>query len=102
MYTLLAAMLTMRPWDDIVADDIDRLNPTGSKKDSQMLKAYANKYLMEIVTLLGGLPSDLLLVMKTNDCLRHLDRSLGVPVNTVIGLILYVYVLICKYHIVYL
>jgi hypothetical protein len=23
-YTLLAAMLTMRPWDDVVSNDVDR------------------------------------------------------------------------------
>jgi hypothetical protein len=30
-------------------------------------------------------PSDLLLLFKTNDCLRHLDNKLGNPVNTAIG-----------------
>ena len=32
--------------------------------------------------MLGKVPSDLLLVLKTNDCLRHLDMKLGSPVNT--------------------
>lgn len=84
MYTLLTAMLTMRPWDDVVANDIDRLNQTGTAGDGEMLKAYAKKYFSEIVGLLGRLPSNLLLLMKTNDCLRHLDRTLHVPINSVI------------------
>ena len=84
MYTLLTAMLTMRPWDDVVANDIDRLNQTGTAGDGEMLKAYAKKYFSEIVVLLGRLPSNLLLLMKTNDCLRHLDRTLDVPINSVI------------------
>ena len=84
MYTLLTAMLTMRPWDDVVANDIDRLNQTGTAGDGEMLKAYAKKYFSEIVGLLQRLPSNLLLLMKTNDCLRHLDRTLHVPINSVI------------------
>jgi hypothetical protein len=32
--------------------------------------------------LLGAVPPELLLLFKTNDCLRHLDRSLGTPINT--------------------
>ena len=50
-----------------------------------MLRSYANKYLFDIVDLLGNVPSHLLLVLKTNDCVRHLDRTLGVPTNSVIG-----------------
>jgi hypothetical protein len=50
-----------------------------------VLRGYAHKYFGDIVALLGKVPSDLLLVLKTNDCLRHLDRALGAPVNTAIG-----------------
>ena len=32
--------------------------------------------------MLGRVDSELLLLLKTNDCLRHLDRKLGTPVNT--------------------
>lgn len=39
----------------------------------------------EILFLLRTVPSDLLLVFKTNDCLRHLDRILHTPVNSVAG-----------------
>lgn len=81
-YTLLAAMLTMRPWDDIVSDDMGRLKSKNSKGEQEMLKAYAQRYFKDIVGLLGSIPSQMLLVLKTNDCLRHLDRSLGAPINT--------------------
>ncbi len=43
------------------------------------------KYFKDIVNMLGKLPSDLLLVLKTNDCLRHLDMKLESPVNTARG-----------------
>jgi hypothetical protein len=47
-----------------------------------MLRIYASKYIKEINQLLGVLPSDMLLLLKTNDCLRHLDAQLGTPINT--------------------
>jgi aarF domain-containing kinase len=82
-YTLLAAMLTMRPWDDVVNQDRDKLKGNSTTKgESEMLKAYANKYFKDIVQLLGRVDSQMLLLLKTNDCLRHLDRKLGAPVNT--------------------
>ncbi len=81
-YTLLAAMLTMRPWDDIVNADREKLKGKNTKGESEMLKAYAQKYFKEIVTLLGRVDSKMLLLLKTNDCLRHLDRRLGAPINT--------------------
>eukprot|EP00596_Hydrurales_sp_CCMP1899_P001301 CAMPEP_0119047756 /NCGR_PEP_ID=MMETSP1177-20130426/54810_1 /TAXON_ID=2985 /ORGANISM="Ochromonas sp, Strain CCMP1899" /LENGTH=115 /DNA_ID=CAMNT_0007022715 /DNA_START=1419 /DNA_END=1762 /DNA_ORIENTATION=+ len=86
-YTLLAAMLTMRPWDDVVSDDVTSLKSKNEKADAVMLRSYAKKYFNEITVMLGMLPSELLLLLKTNDCLRHIDKQLGTPVNsaTVVG-----------------
>jgi aarF domain-containing kinase len=81
-YPLLAAILTMKPWNDVISDDVDRLHNKGSKGENEMLKAYAKKYFKEVVVLLGEMPSDMLLMLKTNDCLRHIDRALGVPINS--------------------
>lgn len=83
-FTLLSAMLTMRPWDDITAasSDIDRLKSKNTKGESEMLKAYAKRYFKDIVGLLGRVDSEMLLLLKTNDCLRHLDKKLGAPINT--------------------
>ena len=39
---------------------------------------YAQENMKEIVELLGALPSDLLLLFKSNDCLRHVNNLLGV------------------------
>ena len=82
LYTLLAAVLTMKPWDDIVSDDMQKLHRKDTEGESEMLKAYAKRYALDIVRLLSAVPSELLLLLKTNDCLRHIDVSLGVPVNT--------------------
>jgi len=81
-FTLLAAILTMRPWDDITSGDMGRLKNSGSKGESEMLKAYAKRYFKDIVALLGRVDSEMLLLLKTNDCLRHLDKRLGAPINT--------------------
>ena len=51
-----------------------------------MLKKYAEQYARQIVGLLGVLPSDMLLLLKTNDCLRHLDTQLGTPINSTEGI----------------
>ena len=59
-----------------------RLKRKNSSSEKQILKSYAVKYFKEISVMLGKVPSDLLLVLKTNDCLRHLDMKLGSPVNT--------------------
>lgn len=53
--------------------------------NSELLRRYALKYYDAVSELLNSLPSDMLLVFKTNDCLRHIDRLLGVPVNTISG-----------------
>jgi aarF domain-containing kinase len=43
-YTLLAAMLTMRPWDDIVDKDRSKIKSKNTAGEQEMLKAYAEKY----------------------------------------------------------
>ena len=40
-------------------------------------------YLREIGDLLLRMPRPLLLLLKTNDCLRSVDNALGSPLNTV-------------------
>jgi hypothetical protein len=50
-----------------------------------MMRRYAMKYQRQVQELLNSLPSDMILLFKTNDCLRHLDSLLGVPVNTITG-----------------
>jgi aarF domain-containing kinase len=45
---------------------------------SSLMQAYAQ----EIGDLLLRMPRPLLLLLKTNDCLRSVDMSLGQPVNT--------------------
>jgi aarF domain-containing kinase len=87
-HPLLVAMLTLKPWDDIVSNDIDRMHGNRSAADTAMLRVYAQQYFKEIIQLLGVVPSDLLLLFKTNDCLRHIDKALGTPINSTAGKLL--------------
>ena len=49
-----------------------------------MLQQQAATYAKQISDLLQRLPPPLLLLLKTNDCLRSVDMSLGQPVNTLV------------------
>jgi hypothetical protein len=50
------------------------------------MQYYAQRYMTQINDLFATIPSSLLLLLKTNDCLRQLDKSVGRPVNTLTGL----------------
>eukprot|EP00884_Botryococcus_braunii_P012895 jgi/Botrbrau1/21606/Bobra.43_1s0012.2 len=78
---LFACMLTMRPWEDIVQQqDIDRLRVPEQANDK--IRDFAQQNVAGISDLLGRIPRPLLLLLKTNDCLRTVDRALGQPINT--------------------
>jgi hypothetical protein len=68
-----------------------RLQTKGTKIESERMQFYAQRYLTQIVDLMESVPSDLLLLLKTNDCLRQLDKSVGRPVNTLTGRYFYFY-----------
>jgi aarF domain-containing kinase len=87
-YTLFAAMLTARPFDEIIerskkgslSKDVD----TDSSADKAVIRAYVNQFIHQIFGLLDTIPREMLLLLKMNDCLRHIDYSLGSPTNTVV------------------
>ena len=88
-YPLFAAMLTARPYDEII-----ERSKTGSfasstaapesQADKAVIRGYAKQFLSEIFALLGILPRQMLLLLKMNDCLRHIDFALGSPTNTLV------------------
>jgi len=87
LYSLLAAMLTLKPWDEVAGmeTDLDRLQAKNTQGEKLMVQSYCYLYMHEILALMRTVPSDLLLVFKTNDCLRHLDRILHTPINSTAG-----------------
>lgn len=66
----------------IVDPQVDHLNISGSRDEKNMLQGYAAIYAKQIGDMLLRMPRPLLLLLKTNDCLRSVDLSLGAPVNT--------------------
>jgi aarF domain-containing kinase len=84
MYQLFAAMLTTRSWDQIMDDSLgeERLRIRHTAEDKAKTAAYVSQYSNEINEILGQIPHELLLLLKTNDCLRAVDHALGSPVNT--------------------
>ena len=87
-YTLLAAILTSRPYDEIMERSktgslYGKVN-TESKMDRAIIQGYAQQFLSDIIEILGTLPRQMLLLLKMNDCLRHIDYTLGSPTNTLV------------------
>lgn len=84
LYMLFAAVLTMRPWDRILDPTHDHLQVPDTEEERAQLQMYAAQYVGEVAELLRRLPRVVLLLLKTNDCLRSVDNALGAPVNTFI------------------
>lgn len=84
MFPLLAAMLTSRPFDEVVersrTGSLDAA-PASGGGDKAVIKLYAQRYLREIIGMLNVVPRQMLLLFKMNDCLRHVDYALGSPNN---------------------
>ncbi|WJX38442.1 hypothetical protein P8452_26107 [Trifolium repens] len=76
LYPLFAGVLTMRPWNRVIDPSMDHLVIQGSESDRSELQMYASEYFHEISELLRRLPRVILLMMKTNDCLRAVNNTL--------------------------
>jgi len=83
MYPLFAAMLTQKPWEQIEGSSghPDHLVVPRTREHRQLVQDYAQQYMAQISTMLCRMPRDLLLLLKTNDCLRAVDASLGQPIS---------------------
>jgi aarF domain-containing kinase len=87
MYPLLAAMLTSRPFDEVIERSRTRsldAAPASGSGDKAVIKLYAQRYLREIIDMLDIVPRQMLLIFKMNDCLRHVDCALGSPANNLV------------------
>ncbi|KAF8009901.1 hypothetical protein BT93_J0776 [Corymbia citriodora subsp. variegata] len=73
---LFAGILTMRPWNRVIDPAVDHLVIQGSESDRSELQMYASQYFSEISELLRRLPRVILLMLKTNDCLRSVNNAL--------------------------
>ncbi|KAL5801088.1 hypothetical protein ACOSQ3_032720 [Xanthoceras sorbifolium] len=76
LYALFAGILTMRPWNRVIDPAVDHLVIKGSDDDRSELQMYASQYFTQISELLRRLPRVILLMLKTNDCLRAVNNAL--------------------------
>lgn len=81
-------MLTSRPFDEIIERSKTGTLAAGARPESgadrAMIQKYVERYMRDIFELLGTLPRQMLLLLKMNDCLRHVDYALGSPTNTLV------------------
>merc|ERR1719215_2442744 len=73
-------MLTAQTWDQVTSKR--RLSGEEMEKQRQLVIQNASAYSVEITHILNSCPRELLLVLKTNDCLRSLTSRLGWPADT--------------------
>lgn len=76
-FQMLTAMLTARSFTSL-----HRLDSEMTEAEKKILQQNAQDRIVEISHILANVPSDLLLMFKTNDLLRSLNHSLGSPINT--------------------
>lgn len=83
LYQLFTAMLTTKSWDVVMDPALDSLTVASTTTATGDYTAdYAKQYSDEIQDILRTVPREVLLLLKTNDCLRAVDAALGAPVNT--------------------
>ncbi|KAF9676926.1 hypothetical protein SADUNF_Sadunf08G0054100 [Salix dunnii] len=76
LYALFAAILTMKPWNRIVDPSVDHLVIKGDDMERSERQMYASQFFPQISELLRRLPRVILLMLKTNDCLRSVNSCL--------------------------
>uniref|UniRef100_A0A2P2L455 Putative ABC1 protein At2g40090 n=2 Tax=Rhizophora mucronata TaxID=61149 RepID=A0A2P2L455_RHIMU len=76
LYVLFAGILTMKPWNRVINSSMDHLVLKGNDSERSELQMYASQYFSQISELLRRLPRVILLMLKTNDCLRAVNNCL--------------------------
>ena len=80
-------MIVNRTFDDIMdkskaSRTKQRLGASTSEEERLALRDYAVFYHKDIVNILDEIKRELLLILKTNNYLRAIDRRIGNPTNT--------------------
>ena len=86
-FELFSAMIVGRTWQDIMDPKNayktkSRLGERQDKESQDAIVNYANDFHKEIVEVLDQIKRELLLLLKTNNYLRAIDKRLGNPNNT--------------------
>jgi len=88
MYSLFASMLTRKSFEDITqqrpSGDMGRLVLRNDDTDKLAIQSWMEEHGEAVQTMLSRVPRALLLLLKTNDCLRAIDTQLNTPINSFI------------------
>ena len=81
---LFAGMLTQRQWRDVTKWEkgTNRLKHDRTEREKEEIQEFVGQHAREISGLLAKVPRELLLLLKTNDCLRSVDKELGAGYNS--------------------
>jgi len=82
LYGLFAALLTRKPWSEVGRGRLVEVQGTGNIQREQ-LQEWAALYGLEIQSMLSRIPRDMILLLKTNECLRHIESILGSDYSSV-------------------
>uniref|UniRef100_A0AC34RRZ2 ABC1 atypical kinase-like domain-containing protein n=1 Tax=Panagrolaimus sp. JU765 TaxID=591449 RepID=A0AC34RRZ2_9BILA len=75
LYDLFACMVTSRSWKSVTSG-VHKSKP--SKQEMVEVQEFAASLIPQISQVLDQMPNSMLLILKTNDLLRAIERSLGV------------------------
>ena len=75
-YRLFSSVLTHRTWSSV---SVRAISSQTTLEEMQLIKERAPGYLVQVADFLAKIPRPLLLLLKTNDLLRAIERSLTLP-----------------------
>ena len=75
-YRLFSSVLTHRTWTSV---SVRSISSQTTLKEMQLIKERAPGYLAQVANFLSEIPRPLLLLLKTNDLLRAIERTLTLP-----------------------
>lgn len=75
-YRLFSSVLTHRTWSSV---SVRSISTQTTLKEIQLIKDRAPGYLVQVADFLANVPRPLLLLLKTNDLLRSIERALTEP-----------------------
>uniref|UniRef100_A0A0N4Z628 Protein kinase domain-containing protein n=1 Tax=Parastrongyloides trichosuri TaxID=131310 RepID=A0A0N4Z628_PARTI len=75
LHDLFACIITMRSWESIQQGIKTKKKDA---KETEHIKAYASQLASKINEVLGHMPREMLLILKTNDLIRSIEYKLGV------------------------
>jgi len=82
LYGLFAAMLTRKPWTEVGRGKLREIQGH-TPIDREQLQEWAAMYGLELQSILARIPKSMILLLKTNECLRYIESTLGSDFSSV-------------------